>query len=141
MSDSPSKLSRFIQELRNRRVFRVSAVYLGVGYAILEASSIIVPTMDLPANIVKIILGLLIAGFPLAVTLAWMFQFTPEGLRRSPSSGEKQTTSDKPLTGNPVIIFLLVVIIALPVVGPRVLQDLICTEATRAALPSHHARQ
>jgi len=113
MSDSPSKLSRFIQELRNRRVFRVSAVYLGVGYAILEASSIIVPTMDLPANIVKIILGLLIAGFPLAVTLAWMFQFTPEGLRRSPSSGEKQTTSDKPLTGNPVIIFLLVVIIAL----------------------------
>ena len=113
MSESQSKLSNLVHELRNRRVFRVAAVYLGVGYAVLEASSIIVPTMGFPAVIVKIILGLLMIGFPIAVALAWMFQVTPDGIRRSPKSGEKQSESDKPLTGNATIIVLLVIIAGL----------------------------
>lgn len=94
-------------------MFRVSAVYLGVGYAILEASSIIVPMLNLPGIIVKIVLGLLVAGFPIAVLLAWIFQMTPEGLRRSPKSGEKQSQTEKPLTGNATIIVLLVIIAGL----------------------------
>jgi len=115
MSGAHPKVSSFIQELRNRRVFRVAAVYLGVGYAILEASSIIVPTMDLPAIIVKIVLGLLVFGFPVAIALAWMFQMTPAGLRRSPLSGEKQTPNEKPLTSNSIIIALLITIALLPI--------------------------
>ena len=79
MSKQESSFAQFVQELRNRRVFRVVAVYLGIGYAILEASSIIIPTMDLPAIIVKIILGLLVIGLPVAIILAWMFQMTQEG--------------------------------------------------------------
>ncbi|NQV42252.1 MAG: tetratricopeptide repeat protein [Candidatus Marinimicrobia bacterium] len=113
MTKSESGMIKLIQELRNRRVFRVTAVYLGVGYAILEASSIIVPTMGFPGVIVKIILGLLVIGFPVAIILAWMFQMTPEGLRRSPKSGEKQSQSDKPLTGNATIIVLLIIIAGL----------------------------
>jgi len=106
-------ISKFVQELRNRRVFRVAAVYLGVGYAILEASSIIVPMLEMPEVIVKIILGLLTVCFPIAVVLAWVFQVTPEGIRRSPKSGEKQSDAQKPLTGNTVIIALLIVITVL----------------------------
>ncbi len=113
MADSNSTLSVFFKELRNRRVFRVAAVYLGIGYAILEASSIIIPTMGFPAVIVKIILGLMVIGLPMAIILAWMFQMTPEGLRRSPKSGEKQTQDAKPLTSNGIIIALLVVIAVL----------------------------
>ncbi|NQT64385.1 MAG: tetratricopeptide repeat protein [Candidatus Marinimicrobia bacterium] len=113
MSESQSSFSRFFQELRNRRVFRVAAVYLGVGYAILEAASIIIPTLNLPAVIVKIVLGLVVAGFPIAVLLAWMFQMTSEGLRRSPKSGEKQSQTEKPLTGNATIIVLLAIIAGL----------------------------
>lgn len=103
--------NNFIQELRNRRVFRAAAVYLGVGYAILEASSIIVPMMALPEIIVKIILGVLIIGFPLAIGLAWVFQVTPDGIRRSPKSGEKQSQDQKPFTGNVIIITLLTLIL------------------------------
>ncbi len=113
MSESKNSLSLFIEELRNRRVFRVSAVYLGVGYALLEASSIIVPMLAWPAVIVKVILGVLVIGFPVAVVLAWMLQMTPEGIRRSPKSGEKQTTDDKPMTSNGVIIVLLVLMAGL----------------------------
>ncbi|NQV42253.1 MAG: tetratricopeptide repeat protein [Candidatus Marinimicrobia bacterium] len=113
MSEQSGKFALFIRELRNRRVFRVVAVYLGVGYAILEASSIIIPTMGFPAIIVKIILGLLVIGLPVAIILAWMFQVTPDGIRRSPKSGEKQGSEQKPLTSNGIIIVLLIILAGL----------------------------
>lgn len=113
MTEASEGTAGLIQELRNRRVFRVAAVYLGVGYAVLEASSIIVPMLGFSELIVKIILGVLVAGLPLAIGLAWMFQITPEGLRRSPRSGEKQTPDEKPLTSNRAIVVLLTIIVIL----------------------------
>ena len=113
MNNSESGVGKLIQELRNRRVFRVAAVYLGVGYAILESSSIIIPMLGFAEVIPKVILGILVVGFPLALIIAWMFQFTPEGLRRSPKTGEKQSQNEKPLTGNATIIILLVFIAGL----------------------------
>ena len=113
MSEKQSGSKNFIQELRNRRVFRVAAVYLGAGFALLEAADIVAGTYDLPSVVVRTIMILLLVGFPISIGLAWSFQFTPEGLRRSPRSGEKQTTNEKPFTGNPVIVVLLIIIIAL----------------------------
>ena len=119
MSEQKNGPGGIIQELRNRRVFRAIAVYLGAGFAILEAADIVIPMLGLPGNVVKAVFWTLIGGFPLAVGLAWTFQFTPEGLRRSPKSGEKQTEEQKPFTGNSVIIVLLVVIVGL-LTYPRV---------------------
>jgi TolB-like protein len=113
MSDKQSESKNFIQELRNRRVFRVAAVYLGSAFALLEAADIVVATYGLPTGVVRVLMILLLIGFPVSIGLAWSFQFTPEGLRRSPRSGEKQSTKEKPLTGNPVIVVLLIVIIVL----------------------------
>jgi len=113
MSEQKNGPGRIIQELQNRRVFRAIAVYLGVGFALLEAADIVIPMLSLPAYLVKTVFGLLILGFPVAVALSWTFQFTPEGLRRSPKSGEKQTEDNKPLTGNAMIIILLLVIVGL----------------------------
>lgn len=89
------------------------AVYLGVGFALLEAADIVIPMLGWPASALKAVFALVIAGFPVAIGLAWTFQLTPEGLRRSPKSGEKQTEDEKPFTGNVVIIILLVVIVGL----------------------------
>ncbi len=113
MSEQKNGPGGIIQELRNRRVFRAIAVYLGVGFAMLEAADIVIPMLGLPDYVVQAVFWLLIAGFPVAIGLAWTFQFTPEGLRRSPNSGEKQTEQHKPFTGNAVIIVLLLVIVGL----------------------------
>ncbi|MBT3228820.1 MAG: tetratricopeptide repeat protein [Candidatus Marinimicrobia bacterium] len=113
MSEKKNGPGGIIQELRNRRVFRAIAVYLGVGFALLEAADIVIPMLGLPGYVVKAVFIILIAGFPVAAALAWTFQFTPEGLRRSPKSGEKQTEEQKPFTGNAVIIVLLLVIVGL----------------------------
>lgn len=118
MTNQQNFYKRLIEELRNRRVFRVSTVYVGISFALIEVSDILLPMLEAPAWSLKAIVILLAIGFPLAVTLAWMFQFTPEGVRRSPKSGEKQTTADKPLTSNSIIIALLV-IIAMLLAFPR----------------------
>ncbi|MCF7823155.1 MAG: tetratricopeptide repeat protein [Candidatus Marinimicrobia bacterium] len=104
-------LSTFIQELRNRRVFRVATVYLGTGFVILEAADMILPRLGLPDWTVTFIMILLGLGFPVALGLAWTFQFTPDGLKRSPKTGEKQSPDSKPFTGNAIIIVLLALIL------------------------------
>ncbi|NQV42254.1 MAG: hypothetical protein HQ506_07875 [Candidatus Marinimicrobia bacterium] len=119
MSEQKNGPGGIVQELRNRRVFRAVAVYLGVGFALLEAADIVVPMLGLPGYVVKAVFWTLIGGFPMAIGLAWTFQFTPEGLRRSPKSGERQTEEQKPFTGNSVIIVLLIAIVGL-LAYPRV---------------------
>lgn len=118
MSEKKSGIQGIIQELRNRRVFRVAAVYLGVAFAILEAADILIPMFGLPQIIVVITLCVLMIGFPIATTLAWHLQVTEEGIRRSPKSGEKQDARQKPLTSNAIIILLLLVI-AILLMFPR----------------------
>ncbi len=82
MDSQKNSHTNFIQELRNRRVFRAVAVYLGVGFALLEAADILIPMWGFPETIIKMIFAALLIGFPVAVGLAWAFQLTPEGLRR-----------------------------------------------------------
>jgi len=118
MAEKKRGFARLMEELRNRRVFRVAAVYLGIGFAALEATDIVVPMLGLPTIIPVIVLGLLMLGFPIATTLAWHYQMTDEGLRKSPRSGEKQTSKEKPWTGNWVTSMLLVLILVL-LVYPR----------------------
>ena len=122
MSDQKGIMQNFIGELRNRRVFRVATVYLGVGFALLEACDILVPSLGLPGVTVLVVLGMLMIGFPIAVILAWHYQFTPEGIRKSPKTGEKQTADQKPLTSNAIIIVLLIIIAGL-LAYPRVVGD------------------
>ncbi len=122
MSQSDSKMSQFIQELRNRRVFRVATVYLGSGFVVLEAADMILPRLGLPDWTVTFIMALLGLGFPIAMGLAWTFQFTPEGLKRSPKTGEKQSPEAKPLTGNLIIIVLLALILGV-LIYPRVFES------------------
>jgi len=131
MSEEKTGLSKFISELRNRRVFRVAAVYLGIGFAVLEASDIIIPMLGLPEILALIILGILMIGFPIATTLSWHYQLTEEGLRRSPKTGEKHTADHKPFTSNTIITVLLIVIIGL-LAYPRFAGEVSNSEATSA---------
>lgn len=113
MTENPSKLSHLITELRNRRVIRVSTVYIGISFALIEVSDIIFPMMNAPSWSLKALTIFLLLGFPAAIVLSWMFQVTPEGIRRSPKSGERQTNNDKPFTSNGIISVLLLLVAVL----------------------------
>jgi tetratricopeptide (TPR) repeat protein len=74
---------RFFAELKRRRVFRVMAIYGGAAFALLEAVDLIAGSLPLPTSLQSTLTVLVLAGFPVAVVLAWVFDITPEGVQRT----------------------------------------------------------
>lgn len=66
-------MKRLIQELRRRQVFRAAGLYFGVCWVIIEVASVVLPEMDAPSWVFRTLLGLSIAGFPVAMVLAWVY--------------------------------------------------------------------
>lgn len=77
------RLHRFYSELRRRRVFRVALAYGAVGWIVVEIAATTAPLLGLPAWAPTLILILVLLGLPLALVLSWLFDVTPEGVRRT----------------------------------------------------------
>jgi TolB-like protein len=80
-------------ELKRRRVFRVAAMYGVTAWVITEVSATVLPALNLPDQIVTAIVVLLIAGFPIALVLAWVFDIDRQGITRT-----DQQASTPPVT-------------------------------------------
>ncbi len=83
MSDHESRRGSFLEELKRRRVVRVAVGYAAAVFVILQAAEIIFPALLIPEWVFRVVVITSLAGFPVAVILAWVFQWTPEGLRRT----------------------------------------------------------
>lgn len=83
MSERPPTLQSFFAELKRRRVFRVMAVYGAVAFVVLQVADIAFEPLGLPPWTMTFVLFLALVGFPIAVVLAWAFETTPEGVRRT----------------------------------------------------------
>ncbi|MGW8281686.1 MAG: tetratricopeptide repeat protein, partial [Gemmatimonadota bacterium] len=89
---------RFFAELKRRKVFRVAAVYGAASFAILEASDILFPRIGLPEWTVTFVAVLALIGFPVALVLAWVYERTSAGLRRTveAETGELEAIASAP---------------------------------------------
>ncbi len=89
MSHDPANLGgtatsmSFFAELKRRNVFRVGAAYAVVAWLLTEVSDTVFPRLGLPEWTVTFVIALLLLGFPLALFLAWAYELTPEGIKRS----------------------------------------------------------
>lgn len=88
MGSDPNKLTQFWQELKRRKVFRVMAMYAATAFIIIEAGDIILPRLGLPDWTVTFIIVLLIIGFPISLILSWIFDLTPQGVKKTDSIEE-----------------------------------------------------
>lgn len=73
----------FFSELRRRRVMRVAGVYAVAAWAAVEVSATVFPLLTLPEWTVRLVLVLALIGFPVTFALAWVFDVTPDGVRRT----------------------------------------------------------
>ena len=89
MTGTPS-YQRLFAELKRRRVFRVAAVYGAVAFVVLQVADIMVPALALPESVTRAIALLLILGFPVALVMAWAFELTPEGMKRTEDPTEEE---------------------------------------------------
>lgn len=83
----------FFSELRRRNVIRVAFAYAVVGWLVVEIGSVIFPTFEAPAWVLKVCVGLVILGFPLALLFAWAFELTPEGVKRTEDSHSSESNT------------------------------------------------
>jgi len=82
MSNKPSLFA----ELKRRHVVRVGLAYVVVSWLLLQLGAIIFPTLHAPGWCEAVLLAFLVLGFPVALLLAWAFEVTPEGVRRTESA-------------------------------------------------------
>ena len=71
-----------LSELQRRNVFRVAALYLVAGWVLLQVAELLFGALRVPAWGLRMVLGLLLLGFPLALIFSWVYELTPEGLKR-----------------------------------------------------------
>jgi TolB-like protein/tetratricopeptide (TPR) repeat protein/class 3 adenylate cyclase len=96
-------------ELRRRNVFRVSVAYAVIAWLLIQVADVVLPTFDAPLWIMRGFISLSILGFPIVVVLAWVYELTPMGLKRS--DDVLRQTSIRWITGkrlNGAIMILLV---------------------------------
>jgi TolB-like protein/Tfp pilus assembly protein PilF len=74
---------RFLAELKHRKVYRAAVVYAAVGWALLEASDVVLPRLGLPDWTVDVVLAVVLLGFPLAIVFAWIFDLSSQGIVRT----------------------------------------------------------
>src|SRR3954467_7409905 len=73
----------FFAELKRRNVYKVAVAYAVVAWLLIQAASILFPTFEMPALAMKLLVVILAAGFIVALVVAWAFEMTPEGLKRT----------------------------------------------------------
>ena len=79
MSDKPS----FFAELKRRHVVRVGLAYVVVSWLLLQLAAILFPAFGAPHWAIRLLFAFLVIGLPVAILLAWAFEVTPEGVRRT----------------------------------------------------------
>src|SRR5438045_5901701 len=77
------KIDNFFAELKRRNVYKVAVAYAVVGWLLVQISSTVLPTFHAPEWVVQTLVVLVALGFPIAVVIAWAFELTPEGLKRT----------------------------------------------------------
>ena len=79
MSEKPS----FFSELKRRNVYKVAIAYAVVGWLIAQIATQIFPFLEIPNWVVRFVIVLIAIGFPIALVIAWAFEATPQGIKRT----------------------------------------------------------
>ena len=99
----------FFGELRRRNVYKAAVAYIVAGWALVQGIAQVFPVFDVPNWIVRLIVVLIIIGFPVTLICAWAFEITPQGIK-STEEADAMPPSSRP--GNRTWIYVVVVGVA-----------------------------
>src|ERR1700738_2525947 len=78
-------MSGFFEKVKRRKVYRVAVAYVIAAGGIIQLASAAFPAWELPSWALRLVIVLLLTGFPIALILAWAFDVTPEGIKTTPT--------------------------------------------------------
>lgn len=74
---------KYFEELKRRKVFKAAAAYLVVAWVLIEVASAVLPAFDTPPIVLKALIILLVLGFPVNLVFSWVYDVTPDGLKKT----------------------------------------------------------
>ena len=96
-------INNIFKELKQRKVFRSLAIYAGASFIILQVCSIVFPALLLPDWSMRLVVILLIIGFPTLIIFSWIYDVTPEGVVKTETNRSSSKTNYS--------IFILIVVV------------------------------
>ena len=117
----------FFAELKRRNVYKIAVAYAVVSWLLIQVATQVFPFFGIPNWAVRLVVLLLILGFPVALVLAWAFEITPEGIKRAedvlPNESIRRKTGRK-LVGITVALAVVAAgLLAFQVFRPRLMRD------------------
>jgi TolB-like protein/Tfp pilus assembly protein PilF len=112
--------TNFFAELKRRNVYRAAVAYGVVAWFLTQLTTQVFPFFEIPNSAVRFVVIALAVGFPIAMLLAWLYEFTPEGIVRTEDLDPVQARSLQRATGRVldfIIIGVLLLVIAMLLVG------------------------
>ena len=88
-------LKQFFVELKRRKVYRVAAAYIVVAWVLVQVATQVFPFFEVPNWTVRLVILALCLGFPIAVVLAWAYDITPSGIKRTEEVSPAPSVPDK----------------------------------------------
>ncbi len=85
----------FFSELKRRNVYKVAIAYVVGGWALSQGIAQVFPVFDVPNWTIRLIVLLIILGLPIALVLSWMFELTPQGIKRTATADAMQGTAQR----------------------------------------------
>ena len=102
-----ASMTNFYQRLKGRNVFKVGAAYAIVAWLIVQITDTVLPIFDTPDWVSQTITLFLVIGFPVSLLLAWVFEITPDGIRKTDSSDIGKDSTPVPVDKSGQIIVAL----------------------------------
>ena len=73
----------FFGELKRRNVYKVAVAYAVVGWLLIQVATQVFPFLEIPNWAIRLVIFVTALGFPVALIIAWAFELTPEGIKRT----------------------------------------------------------
>ena len=86
---------KFFTELKRRKVYRVAAAYAVVGWLLIQIATQVFPFFEIPMWVVRLVIVLLVLGFPPAVVLAWAFEVKAGVIEKTPEPAGALSTANE----------------------------------------------
>ena len=131
------KIDNFFIELKRRNVYKVAVAYIVAGWALSQGIAQVLPVFDVPNWAIRLIVVLVIIGLPVALVLAWAFEITPEGIKRTEMADRMPAAArGKKHTWIYIVVVGVIVSIALIFIGRYTARNTVSAARTEAATAS-----
>src|SRR5438552_9366052 len=111
------KIDNFFTELKRRNVYKVAVAYAIVGWLVVQIATQVFPFLEIPNWVVRLVIMLIAIGFPIALVIAWAFEATPEGIKRTEVADAMPATAGKKRTWIYIVVIGAAISIALFFIG------------------------